>query len=1458
MGRSFLDTCRKSKLVRGTFLIVLAAAIISLTSIIAFSAISGSFTFKCIPLDGSNTNSTKLNIDVNNTIDNFDESKSYGEISINGQSQVIWAKDWQKGLSDITLDKEGEYTVKFYIFDKDGNTLLNQPTQSFIVDRSAPVIKPIGIEDTSDKQYLSSLNLEISLSDSYLKNTSISIKKDGADLGTKELGKEASWKETFTDGSYIVNVASTDEAGNQSNKTYSFEVDSTIPKITATSGIADTLEKQYFDRDVRAVISIQHNRLKNTYVRVIDKSGKAIVNEDIGGRTSWAWTTIGEGEYTIEVRAVTNTKPVVEASKTYKIVIDKTAPTISEYGIQDGETLQYVKGDQNIGFTAQDNIKNTTVSITKDGAETPEVIDLKAGTEWNSAFDEGNYVMEVSVVDQLNRTITKKYNFIVDKTDPTITASGVEDNADTQYFSGKVTLKLNFSDKYLKDTKITITKDGKLFLDEKNIGSDPYWEWNFDDGEYKIDVITTDQAGREVSKTYNFVVDTIDPGISIEGIKDKEELQYFKEDVLAKISITDKNIKSTLIEITKKGEGEIVKEEIGTRDKWEYKFEVGEYSVNVTSRDKSRRSTTKKFNLVVDKLFPKIKVSGIENKPDEHQYFKDNVTMNLNISDDYLSETVITILNKEGKETLKENIGLTTSWSRELSEGEHKVVVSSKDMSGNNTTGTYIIIVDKKVPSISVIGGISDKPEFQYFQEKVALGLGFSDDYLKNSRVEIFKKGEEAPEVIEVGEETKWHYDFDEGEYALEVLTVDKSGWESKKSYKLVIDKENPVINVLGIDDREDMQYFKENTSVSLSILDSYRMDTTIKIAKKGSSDIESESIGDKDSWTKDFDEGEYKIEITSTDKSGRKTSKAYNLVVDKKAPIIQKPSGIKNHREKVEVGFSITDDYMNTGETSIAVEVLMKDGATKEYKIAPENGEGWSSFNHVFSDEGNYTLRINSTDMSGNKAEEVVSSFIIDRTRPDLTLVGFDDKEENNKSKTDIVVSVKDLNFQLGEARLSITKDGSSYTRVSQPGSRDEWSNFKFALYDEGTYVVSVISRDILGNESSETRTLVIDRTAPIITPKFKGEDRVIKNNEYIKDLFTPDFQLDRPDVDNINSVVLNGGEVKGKIPLSSTEMVYNYRVIASDKAGNTTTLNLVYTVDFTKPEIKITDIVNGYFKNNLAPKVEYSDTYLDESKVSVTLNGEPFVSGTILEKEQDYILKVVAYDLAGNMNSQTVVFTLDKTAPIIKFTEDISGKYFNKDFIPEFIIQDMVEYDIINMTLNGEKYEKGTPITQDGKYVLFIEAKDKSGNISKITIEFILDKTPPKIIYTGAKPNGKYYESINLSIGLDNPGDKIKSIKINGDLFEGEAVEENGQKVIKTVLTEIKDYSVEVTAEDIAGNIITDKLGFKIAEKSLFVKLYENKPLFITTVSAVVLAATAAVYMIFRKRGTGNTKSA
>jgi hypothetical protein len=139
----------------------------------------------------------------------------------------------------------------------------------------------------------------------------------------------------------------------------------------------------------------------------------------------------------------------------------------------------------------------------------------------------------------------------------------------------------------------------------------------------------------------------------------------------------------------------------------------------------------------------------------------------------------------------------------------------------------------------------------------------------------------------------------------------------------------------------------------------------------------------------------------------------------------------------------------------------------------------------------------------------------------------------------------------------------------------------------------------------------------------------------------------------------------------------------------------------------------------------VAVTDANLAES--SMTLNGQPFVSGTVLDGEGEYVLELSGVDRSGNQSAEAIRFVIDKTAPVISVSGVADGALYNAEVAPTIAIDDPNLMES-SLTLNAQPYISGTVVSAEGTYALTVSARDRAGNTVALALGFVIDTTAPQ----------------------------------------------------------------------------------------------------------------------------------
>jgi len=272
---------------------------------------------------------------------------------------------------------------------------------------------------------------------------------------------------------------------------------------------------------------------------------------------------------------------------------------------------------------------------------------------------------------------------------------------------------------------------------------------------------------------------------------------------------------------------------------------------------------------------------------------------------------------------------------------------------------------------------------------------------------------------------------------------------------------------------------------------------------------------------------------------------------------------------------------------------------------------------------------------------------------------------------------------------------------------------------------------------------------------------------------------------------------------------------------------------VDATAPYITITGVEDLTANaRTVSPVVKYSDVNIDllKSKITLTAVADGKSRDLIYKaKKQDggyilnldpiyiddnYILTVTIYDMAGNVTEKKVNFSVNKKGATFKFKpEELVGQYTNKPFKPGIEVWNTDEISIVSATINGmdEPFEfvNGElkflkSIDKDGKYTFNLEVIDTAGNKSLMKpVEVIYDATKPVSMILGAEEGQIYEGNVNIILSTELPGDFIESVWLDDKLLDkSEYTIKDDGTINLSIYTEGK-HTIKAQGKDKAGNL-------------------------------------------------------
>ena len=534
-------------------------------------------------------------------------------------------------------------------------------------------------------------------------------------------------------------------------------------------------------------------------------------------------------------------------------------------------------------------------------------------------------------------------------------------------------------------------------------------------------------------------------------------------------------------------------------------------------------------------------------------------------------------------------------------------------------------------------------------------------------------------------------------------------------------------------------------------------------------------------------------VKIDATDIAGNAID--YSFTVDLDAPQI----------------LSLTQKYENKEGGRIKVTITTSEEIYGEFI----NQYGWRKVD-VNTYENYYyrskDVTINATDKVGNPLEY---KFTVDADAPQILNITqkYEDKEG-------------------GRIKVTITTSEEIYGEfINQYGWRkvdvNTYENYFYRSKD-----VTINATDKVGNPLSYKFT--VDADAPKVS-KLLVHSSYETNNAYGKvgDYFGIYLNVNE-ELSQDPTFVVNGVEYKVNQPEGRkiSDNLYQYAVVypitddmkegeleftisnIADKIGNKTNDltaedgDQKLIIDKTAPELTLKDkrgkkLDFGWYTHDLYVDIEDANGY------TALLNGEEYKSGSKISDRKSYTLVVT--DKAGN--SVTKEFGIDKDSPKISGVKD--GGYYNTAVTP--IVK---ESNLVSLTLNGEAYESGTPISAEGKYVLV--ATDIVGH--KTTVEFTIDITPVALVDIRVNSNNKNenYAKVGDKVGIYlNVNEELRenpTFVINGVTYkvnQTAAAEKNNGNYMYAVLFDVTEDMPEGKVQFNISNIY-DKAGNQLNDLS------------------------------------------
>ncbi len=518
--------------------------------------------------------------------------------------------------------------------------------------------------------------------------------------------------------------------------------------------------------------------------------------------------------------------------------------------------------------------------------------------------------------------------------------------------------------------------------------------------------------------------------------------------------------------------------------------------------------------------------------------------------------------------------------------------------------------------------------------------------------------------------------------------------------------------------------------------------------------------------WNLDYiipqiSDGNYSFLLTATDKVGNQNMTLVNFTVDNTPPLLSgslTPDTVKTYDNLTIIAISDFDT------SSISALIL-----NQTYDLIKQTDGTWVlRYTVLYTPDGNYSVLLTATDITGNKRTLLLSFNIfnpLDNQSPAIS---------GTVTHTNMINGIFPgrpcIYFQAFSDLdvISITASilGSVYDLYRQEDG--SWTSWYFDWLEEGNYTVLLTAQDWSGNNGNQLINFSVLNIIPTITPhvtptKLKSGDTLVLTVNVSPDPLNVDVYVSKPLGFMDLTKQANGS------------WVLNYIVPNMEDGYKTIYITCLYGIGWFNPSYTTIITVKssiGFIVDNTPPNF------------SGALLPNPIKSGDTL--------KIEVSCTTGSY------YVSDNTT---KVTATIFGNTFNLNCIGRG--SDWFKSN----SFSDWSTEIIVPNILDGIYPVWITATDEVGNQNTKIINLTVDNTPPIIIgsITPNRVNSVDFENRKETITLQSSLDTREAYALLAGTWTTLTCC-NGNWLLDFTLPpvmDIGDYKIPIKAIDYAGNI-------------------------------------------------------
>lgn len=402
-------------------------------------------------------------------------------------------------------------------------------------------------------------------------------------------------------------------------------------------------------------------------------------------------------------------------------------------------------------------------------------------------------------------------------------------------------------------------------------------------------------------------------------------------------------------------------------------------------------------------------------------------------------------------------------------DGDYYLECRAVDAAGNESPSVKCSFrIDKTAPSLGFEGVVPQG----VFKGDVALKINASDNFDDSYKVRLngsvaTRSGTSDLKLAEYKTEGRYsqctYYFKADGEYTVNACVTDSAGNSFEDTITFAIDKVSPVIDVGGVNLKEEAVTNVPPT-ITFRIKENNYENASVSCVLKKKDTKGNFTVCSTPDWvmngeTSEFSitidkEGDYELYVSASDTAGNLAAKTLKFTLDMTEPEIDY---IENYNKKYIKSFKLPENFSDYIKDENGVDY-------RTYLNSMNYDEG-----EEISEDGKYILKVSAVDDAGNQAEKTVE-FIVDATMPRVVIDGMADDGSVNKDDTLL---------------LSLYDEDDYFTSVKLNGeelvTQTKQQEVEVIIPDYGDYTIEVEASDMADNILTQTIEAKCANAAPV-----------------------------------------------------------------------------------------------------------------------------------------------------------------------------------------------------------------------------------------------------------------------------------------------------------------------------------------------------------------------------------------